>query len=467
MTDTTAYSYPRSASPLLQDAAASPGPILMWVAGPVPLRRATVAVRLLLVIPQLLACYLLGIAAAFVVVIGWLGALVTGRLPRFAAIYLAPYLRWYATVGAYLLFLIDEYPPLMPGAAVYPLRLAVSPGKLNRLTVLFRGILAIPVAIVCLLLTPGLAVAVILIGWPAALIAGRLPASLHQAFAAVLRFGIRCNGYVYLLTGAYPAGLFGDEPGSLVPGTGAAGEDAGWRLPLSRGAKRLVGLLLVVGLLAAAGGGAWAGATISAARQRDREISQLRVEVARFNATVAQHNAAVTRVRQATSLAMKASQTLTSAHDALASALHSKSADPTGCATVSCINVASQFVVKGFAAFGRTLHGTAIPPGSAAIARRLSAATAATERYWVAITKDTSGAAIQSDATAAGKTGFDSDYEALSTSLDNDLTPLGNQALTLDAAAITLNHEGAALSRRATALNVTVSVRIADPGTVP
>lgn len=463
MTDTTAYPYPWSASPLRQDAAVTPGPVLMWVAGPAPQRRATVAVRLLLVIPHLLAFYLLGIAAALVVVIGWLGALVTGRLPHFAASYLSPYLRWYAAVGAYLLLLTDEYPPLMPGHAVYPLRLAVSPGKLNRVTVLFRGILAIPVAIAWLLLASGLTVAVILIGWPAALILGRLPASLHQAFAAVLRFGIRCNGYVYLLTGAYPDGLFGDEPGYWAPGSGAVGEDAGWRLPLSRGAKRLVGLMLAVGLLTAAGGGALAGATISAAIQRNREISQLRLDVARFDAAVAQHNAAVTRVRQATSLELNAYHKLTDAHSALAIVLNTAGTKVQNCTTLTCINVTLEPAAKGFAVFGRALHGIAFPPDSAAMARRMAADTADTGQAFVALTKETSLDRLNGDRAAAEKVAgdFDSDYEALSTSLDKRLTPLDDQAVALSDAATTLNRQGAALRRRATVLNVTISVQTA------
>jgi hypothetical protein len=438
----------------------------MWVAGPAPLRRATVAVRLLLVIPQLLAFYPLGIAAAFVVVAGWLGALVAGRLPHFAAIYLSPYLRWWAGVGAYLLLLTDEYPPIVPGDAAYPLPLAVSPGKLNRLTVLFRGILAIPVAIVWLLLAPGLTIAVILIGWPTALIAGRLPASLHQAFAAVLRFGIRCNGYMYLLTGVYPAGLFGDEPGYREPGTGAADEDAGWRLPLSRGAKLLVGLMLVVGLLTAAGGGAWADATINAAIQRDREISQLHLDVARFNGVVAQHNAAVTRVQQATSLELNAYHKLTDAHDTLAAVLNTTGDNVQNCTSLTCINVTLEPGAKAFAVFGRALHGIAFPPGSAAMARRLAADTAATGQAWVALTKETSLDNLNSDRAAAVKTSgdFDSDYEALTTSLEDAATSLDNQTAALNNAATTLYIQGAALLRRASALNVVISVRTAAPG---
>ena len=158
-------------------------------------------------------------------VIGWLGALVTGRLPHFAVTYLSGYLRWYSRAGAYLLLLTDEYPPFAFGDGAYPVRLAVGSGKLNRLTVAFRIILAIPAAVVSILLAFGFTTIVVFVAWLTALIAGRLPASLHQAFAAVLRYTVRCYGYLYLLTGAYPAGLFGDGPGAqteAVPPPGGA-----------------------------------------------------------------------------------------------------------------------------------------------------------------------------------------------------------------------------------------------------
>src|ERR1700722_18071601 len=191
MTDMPSYPYPHPYPPIAsswqQDGTGTPEPVLVAVDGPAAQRRATVAIRLILAVPHLLALYFLGIAAFPVVVIGWLGALVTGRLPRFAASYLSGYLRWYCRAGAYLLLLTGEYPPFALGDAAYPVRLAGGSGKLNRLTVLFRVVLAIPVAIVSSLVTAGLAVIVIVAGWPATLIAGRLPASLHQSFAAGLR----------------------------------------------------------------------------------------------------------------------------------------------------------------------------------------------------------------------------------------------------------------------------------------
>lgn len=463
---TEATSYPPIASARQQDGTGTSGPVLLAVVGPTAQRRATVAIRLILAIPHLLALYVLGIAAGIVVVIGWLGALVTGRLPRFAATYMSGYLRWCSRVGAYQLLLTDEYPPFTFADAEYPVRLGVGWGKLNRLTVAFRIILAIPAAIVSVLVTSGLAAIVILAGWPAALITGRLPTSLHQAFAAVLRYAVRYYGYLYLLTGTYPGGLLGDEPGRSAPEAGASGEGASWQLALSSGAKRLVGLMLVLGLLTAAGAGAWTGATISAARQRDREISQLKTAVARFNAVVARHNAAVIREQQASGQVNKASEVLSGAHDTLGGVLNGPSSDSSNCSTLSCLNVTSKPGAEAFAAFGRTLRTTPVPPGSAAIAKRLIADTAGTEQDWLEMAEATSLDSFGNDATAAETVGghFDSDYQALITSLDNQLTPLVNEAATLYSAATTLNHQGAALNRRAAALNVTISVRTANPG---
>ena len=175
------------------------------------------AFRLILAVPHFIVLYALGIAASVAVIIGWFGALATGRLPDFAAAYLSGYLRWYSRTAAYLLLLTDEYPPFALDDTAYPVRVAVGHGRLGRLAVLFRVILAIPAAIASMLLVYGILTIVILIAWLTALVAGKLPSSLHQAFAAVLRYIIRYYCYLYLLTDTYPAGLFGDQPGSQAP----------------------------------------------------------------------------------------------------------------------------------------------------------------------------------------------------------------------------------------------------------
>lgn len=193
-------------------------------------------VRIILAIPHFFVLYFLGIAASVVCIIGWFGALFTGRLPFFAATYLSGYVQWYSRVGAYVLLLTEEYPPFSLGDTSYPVRVAVGPDRrLNRLAVLFRIILAIPAAVLSVILLVGLETVVIFIAWLAALIAGKLPGSLHHAFAAVLRYVTRYNSFLYLLTDAYPGGLFGDESGvqrgpedlAYDPGYGTAGPGYG------------------------------------------------------------------------------------------------------------------------------------------------------------------------------------------------------------------------------------------------
>ena len=244
----------------------------------------------------------------------------------------------------------------------------------------------------------------------------------------------------------------------------ASGPVVSWALVLSPGAKRLVGLILVLGLLTAAGQGAWTGEKINAARERAREITQLNTEAVEFNAAVARHNAAVATEQRAASQVGNATDTLSTANATLNGVLNGPAANDNNCATVSCFNETALPVANGFAAFGRTLRAISIPPGSAAIAKRLAADNTASEQDWVEISQATSFTSIEDIATAAEKVGgqWDNDYPALMTSLDNQATALSDQAATLTSAATTLNREGAALNQRAAALNVTVSVRTAN-----
>lgn len=195
-------------------------PIEVGFAGPVAQRRVTTAFRLILVIPQLIVLYVLGIAAEIVSIIGWFGALFTGRLPQFAAEFLSGVLRWQTRVSAYYLLLTDLYPPFSLDDADYPVRVAVRPGPLNRLAVLFRFILAIPAAIVLGALTYGLETITMFVVWLIVLITGRMPEALHEAISSVLRYTTRYTGYLFLLTSEYPRGLYGDQPGLAgLPGS--------------------------------------------------------------------------------------------------------------------------------------------------------------------------------------------------------------------------------------------------------
>jgi Domain of unknown function (DUF4389) len=187
--------------------------ILVAFAVPARQNRLTVLVRIVLAIPHLIVLYALGIATEVVVLISWFAALFTGRVPTGLAEFIAGYLRWATRVYTYLYLLTDEYPPFELGDSDYPVRVAVRPGRLNRLAVLFRFILAIPAWLVASLLSFGLGTIAIFITWLIVLVSGTMPETLYGAITAVVRYMTRFYGYTLLLTGTYPKGLFGDEPG--------------------------------------------------------------------------------------------------------------------------------------------------------------------------------------------------------------------------------------------------------------
>jgi hypothetical protein len=234
--------------------------------------RLSVAFRLLLVLPQAIALYVLSLVGAVVVVLGWFAALALGRLPEPFARYLCHVTRYATRVNAYLFLLTDRYPPFRLSAEDYPVRVALAPGRLNRLAVLFRLILVIPASILSSLVATGWLAAAFII-WLVVLVIGRVPSALFDATTAVLRYSMRNTAYGWLVTAAYPWGLFGDRPvptGSPMPPAppGAAATDPGSAagpaastqppglLVLSTGAKLLVALFLVLGVTEVAAGGA-------------------------------------------------------------------------------------------------------------------------------------------------------------------------------------------------------------------
>ena len=274
-------------------------PVLVAFAGPAPQARLTVLFRIFMVIPQLIVLWLLGVAAMVIVIIGWFGALFTGRLPVFAADFLTGYVRWLTRVYAYMFLLTDVYPPFTLDDADYPVRVAVMPGRLNRLAVLFRFFLLIPCWIVQAIVAYGAFTIAAFVSWLIVLISGRMPEALHQALAAALRYQIRTLGFALMLTSAYPAGLFGDPQGygdwqgyGAQPGYGAEGESSWW-LVLSGAARKLVMGFLVLGVLVAGGSGAIDAVALgngvsaaNAARQVQADASPVSTAVNNYSAAV-------------------------------------------------------------------------------------------------------------------------------------------------------------------------------------
>jgi hypothetical protein len=217
-------------------------PVLLAVAPAQRQSRVTVLLRLILAIPHFVVVYVLNIAAWLILVISWFAALFTGRLPAWAAEFLTGYLGWQTRVYGYVLLLTDVYPPFALADADYPVRVAVRPGRLNRLAVLFRIFLMIPAGIVAGLLSYGAFTIMGFVTWLIVLITGRMPDALHQSVSAVLRYQTRLYGYEFMLTSTYPEGVFGDAEAGTDP-------PPPWGMVLSSGAKQLVGTYLVLGVL--------------------------------------------------------------------------------------------------------------------------------------------------------------------------------------------------------------------------
>ena len=81
---------------------------------PVPLEprdRLGVAFRPILAIPHLIAVWALGLAWAVTIVIAWFAILFTGSYPRALYEFGLGVLRWTTRVEAYLLLIVDAYPP--------------------------------------------------------------------------------------------------------------------------------------------------------------------------------------------------------------------------------------------------------------------------------------------------------------------------------------------------------------------
>jgi hypothetical protein len=283
----------------------SPEPPPLLIERVLTRRRLTVAFRLLLALPQFVLVYVLTLVGSLVLIVGWFAALFLGRLPEGIADFLSQIIRYAVRVLAYTMLLTDEYPPFQFSAEDYPVRVELAPGGLNRLAVLFRLFLLIPAQIVLTLALAGWFLASFFI-WLLVLVLGRVPGGLFDATTALLRYSFRYNAYYWLLTAAYPWGLFGDRPGTAAPqpvaqptqtapaeaaAVGPTGEAAlagptaepavdgptaeleyprpARRLVLSAGAKRLVLLFLVLGVASqvATGivSGTVAGGTVSRA----------------------------------------------------------------------------------------------------------------------------------------------------------------------------------------------------------
>jgi hypothetical protein len=161
--------------------------------------------RFLLAIPQLIWLSLFGIAAAVVLVIAWFAALFMGRVPDGLHDFLARYQRLTTHVAAYTLLIADPWPPFGGSPGTYPVDLRVDAAEpQSRVTVFFRGLLAIP-ALVLAYVFRIVNNLIAFLGWFYCLIFGRMHEGMRDLSAWMLQYELQTYGYLFLLTGRYPS----------------------------------------------------------------------------------------------------------------------------------------------------------------------------------------------------------------------------------------------------------------------
>lgn len=153
--------------------------------------------------------------------LAWFVCLVLGRIPTGFRDLLAYSLRYNAQTWGYLFLVTDRYPdadPRDPPAELPPYRpVSVALGdddlRRSRLTVFFRLLLTFP-HFVWLFLWSIVALVVIVVGWFATLVLGRLPLPFHRFLAAWLRYQTHVFAFVTLVANPFPgfAGAAGSYP---------------------------------------------------------------------------------------------------------------------------------------------------------------------------------------------------------------------------------------------------------------
>ncbi|MCW2968239.1 MAG: hypothetical protein JWM71_2011 [Solirubrobacteraceae bacterium] len=198
-------SYPDSDPALLGVTELPPHPVRLDVTDRELKRdRLLVFFRGPLALPHLLWLLLWSIVALFAAIASWFAALVTGRVPSALHRFMAARLRYQIHVYGFLYLVADPFPGFVGAAGSYPLELEIAPPEVQgRWTVLFRGLLIVPAALLSGAMGSVQATAAVM-GWFASLFTGRMPHGLRNLHAYLLRYQAQVNAYGSLLTPRYP-----------------------------------------------------------------------------------------------------------------------------------------------------------------------------------------------------------------------------------------------------------------------
>lgn len=210
--------------------------------------RLTILFRIILAIPLLIWATLLSFAAGICVMVSWIAALFTGRVPPGLQSFLTAVLRYVTEVQAYASVLAARW----PGFALHPgdlqqVSLQINQSRLNRAAVFFRYFLSLPAIAVLFLVDFGSYVLTIAV-WISALILGRPAKALYQARLLCMRYSTRYLAYLFMLTPTQPfAGMFGDKEIPDVASSDDATATLSTRIFASSWARTFFVVSLVIG----------------------------------------------------------------------------------------------------------------------------------------------------------------------------------------------------------------------------
>lgn len=183
--------------------------------------RLTTFFRAILAIPHIIVLYVWSLVAGLAVIVAWFALLFTGRYPQSLYDFVAGSQRYGTAVYGYIALLTDEYPPFSADTDDYPIHITIPPPKAeyNRLKVLFRIILAIPVFIIVYAMQIVWEIGGF-IAWFVIVIMGKQPKGLQDMIVLGVSYQQRAYAYIGLLTEDWPP--FTDPQSETLTGPGAS-----------------------------------------------------------------------------------------------------------------------------------------------------------------------------------------------------------------------------------------------------
>jgi hypothetical protein len=170
---------------------------------PLRRRRLVALLRLPLFIPHYFVLSVWALLIVPVLIVGWVAALLLGRVPQAFHRFLAAYLRYHGQALAWLALLSGRYPDPLH-TREHPFEIDTSDAaRQPRLVTLFRLVLALP-AIVLASVFNVISTCVAVASWFVALVLGRNTAGIQELGTFCLRYQLETYAYLMLVTSAYP-----------------------------------------------------------------------------------------------------------------------------------------------------------------------------------------------------------------------------------------------------------------------